>query len=257
MSRKSAARVRKSPAGATAARRRIAHGGKGAAASRRATRTRKAESVDEIVVPIGAAPDDDVHGRHAKPPLKEDRRVRRTRDRLGDALVTLVQQKPFDEITVKELLEVAQVGRSTFYAHFRDKDDLFLSDVDEFLDLMANALSREKDRSDRIAPVAELYAHVAEMHRLHAALVASGRIHDFLELAREHFARGIERRLGEHPRGRALKGHHRGALAHALAGALLSMMSWWIERGTPIPPERMDELYHRLVWVGVGETGGP
>src|SRR4051794_24642300 len=85
---------------------------------------------------------------------KEDRRVRRTRDRLGDALVELLIQKPFDDITVQEVLDRAGVSRSTFYTHFRDKNDLFLSDSDEFLEGMATALSRFGDKSERVAPVA-------------------------------------------------------------------------------------------------------
>ncbi len=56
---------------------------------------------------------------------KVDRRIRRTRDTLGDALVQLIQEKPFDEITVQDVLDRACVGRTTFYTHYRDKDDLF------------------------------------------------------------------------------------------------------------------------------------
>src|ERR1700752_2902073 len=54
---------------------------------------------------------------------KVDARVRRTRDALGDALVELMQEKPFDSITVQDVLDRAKVGRSTFYSHYSDKDD--------------------------------------------------------------------------------------------------------------------------------------
>ena len=63
---------------------------------------------------------------------KTDARVRRTRDALGDALVALMQEKPFDTITVQDVLDRAHVGRSTFYSHYSDKDDLLMSDVDDF-----------------------------------------------------------------------------------------------------------------------------
>jgi AcrR family transcriptional regulator len=198
------------------------------------------------------------HARGVHPPQskqKTDPRVRRTRDRLGDALVGLMQEKPFDAITVQEVLDRANVGRSTFYAHYRDKLDLFLSDLDEFLEAMATALSRGKDASDRVAPVRELLAHVAGERRLYNALAESGRMYDFLELAQAHFARGIERRLAELPRSRTLTRAHRAALAHALAGSLLSMLTWWMALDAPAPPGEMDEVYHRLVWSGVGATG--
>ena len=187
---------------------------------------------------------------------KIDPRTRRTRDRLGDALVELVQEKAFDAITVQEVLDRAGVGRSTFYAHYRDKDDLFLSDLDEFLDAMANLLSHRGDASDRVAPVREFFAHVADARRLHSALVASGRIHDFLELGQGHFARAIERRLAELPRSRGLAAGERTALAQALAGALLSLLTWWLERSMPESPARMDDLFHLMVWGGVDSVEG-
>ena len=68
---------------------------------------------------------------------KLDRRVLHTRDTLGDALVELMKEKTFDDITVQDVLDRAGVGRSTFYAHYRDKQDLFLSDVEDFFELMS------------------------------------------------------------------------------------------------------------------------
>jgi len=185
---------------------------------------------------------------------KTDRRILRTRDRLGDALIALMQEKPFDAITVQEVLDRAGVSRSTFYVHYRDKDDLFLSDADEFLEAIATMLSRREDKSDRVAPVREFFAHVAESQQLYTALIEGGIIHDFLELAQGHFARGIERRLVEltSAKGAVLK--QSAATAQALAGALLSLMKWWIDRGKPVPPDQMDELFHRMVWLGISAS---
>jgi AcrR family transcriptional regulator len=72
---------------------------------------------------------------------KTDARVRRTRDALGDALVALMQEKPFETITVQDVLDRAHVGRSTFYSHYSDKDDLLMSDVDDFLRAGVDGLS--------------------------------------------------------------------------------------------------------------------
>src|SRR5947208_10812703 len=105
---------------------------------------------------------------------KEDVRVRRSRDRLGDALVALLVDKPFDDITVQDVLDRAEVSRSTFYKHFRDKNDLFLSDAEEFFEMMATSLSRLANKSDRVAPVRELFAHIREVRPFYNALIASG-----------------------------------------------------------------------------------
>jgi AcrR family transcriptional regulator len=182
---------------------------------------------------------------------KVDRRVRRTRDLLGDALVALMQEKPFDGITVQDVLDRAGVGRSTFYAHYKDKEDLFLSDAEEFLEGMSSCLSRGGERSERVAPVQELFAHVAEKRKLYEALVASGRVHDFYDLAQGCFARGIERRLCELPRSRELGADARAALSQALSGALFSLLKSWLAQGALRPPRELDALFHALVWSGV------
>jgi AcrR family transcriptional regulator len=182
------------------------------------------------------------------PKRKMDRRVRRTRDALGDALVDLMHEKPFSAIRVQHVLDRAKVGRSTFYTHYRDKDDLFLSDIEDFFEGMANLLSRRGEDSTRIAPVREFFAHVAEWKEFHAALVASGKVRDVVELGHGYFARAIEQRLAEV---QPLRIPSRTAMAHALAGALLSLLSWWIDRGMPVSPSEMDEIYHRMVWSGV------
>lgn len=186
-----------------------------------------------------------------------DPRVRRTRDRLGDALWELMQERPLESITVQQVLERAAVGRSTFYAHFRDKDDLFLSDVDEFLVLMSTLLAQRADGSERVVAAAEFFAHVGESPQYFRALVASGRLADFRDLAQEHYARGIEQRLATLPRAAHLPAERRVALSQAFAGAFLSLLFWWIDHGTPGTPLEMDRLFHRLVWSGVDAPRDP
>src|SRR4029077_4154989 len=94
---------------------------------------------------------------------KIDRRIQRTRDRLGDAFLKLLLEKPFENITVQEVLDCAKVSRSTFYVHYRNKEDLFFSDVDEFLEGIAAMLSRRGESSNRVAPVRELFTHIVGM----------------------------------------------------------------------------------------------
>jgi AcrR family transcriptional regulator len=188
-----------------------------------------------------------------------DQRVRRTRDRLGDALVEILLQKPLDEIRVQEILDRAGVSRSTFYTHFRDTNDLFLSDVDDFFEGMSTALSRAGSKSKRVAPVQELFAHIGESRAFYSALVESGRVHDVIELGQAQFARGIDQRLTEiAPRGAVLPAD-RSAIAHAFAGALFSLLSWWIHHAMPKSPEEMDKLFHDMVWarvIGPGSHSG-
>ena len=182
---------------------------------------------------------------------KTDARVRRTRDALGDALIALMQEKAFETITVQEVLDRAHVSRSTFYTHYSDKDDLLMSDSEEFFEALSMALSAHGDKSDRVFPVKEFFNHLADVQPFYKALVKSGKFQENMELARGHFARGIERRLSELPRGKSIPARERSAIAFTHAGALLSLLAWWLDRGMREPPEQMDELFHRMVWNGL------
>ncbi|HKG79960.1 MAG TPA: TetR/AcrR family transcriptional regulator [Pyrinomonadaceae bacterium] len=182
---------------------------------------------------------------------KGDARVRRTRDSLGDALIALMQEKSFDTITVQDVLDRAHVSRSTFYSHYSDKDDLLMSDAEEFFESISMALSVSGDKSDRVFPVKEFFVHLSDVQPFFKALVKSGKFQENMELARGHFARGIERRLSELPQGRTIPANQLPAIAFSHAGALLSLLTWWLDRGMREQPAEMDELFHRLVWKGV------
>src|SRR4029453_6969780 len=99
---------------------------------------------------------------------RTDRRVRRTRELLRRALLSLVQEQGYERITVQDILDRADVGRSTFYAHYRDKDDLLLSG---FEDIRA-ALATEREEAEHgagakrelLQPLLIVFRHV-EAHR--------------------------------------------------------------------------------------------
>jgi AcrR family transcriptional regulator len=180
-----------------------------------------------------------------------DQRVRRTHERLGMALLELIVEKPIDQVTVQEVLDRASVGRSTFYLHFRNTDDLLLSQLERFLEIQSTALSVRKEKSYRVVPVSELFAHIGQQNRFYRALATSGRLNDFFDLAQGYFARGIERRLIESGRLAKLSPRELNARASALAGSLLSLLRWWLDRGENESADAMDKLFHRMVWSGV------
>jgi AcrR family transcriptional regulator len=182
---------------------------------------------------------------------KMDHRVRVTRDALGDALVALMHEKPFETITVQHVLDRAHVSRSTFYTHYSDKNDLFLSDVEDFFEMMSTALIRHGDTSNRIAPVQEFFAHVAEMRRFISSMAASEKVRDVMELGQGHFARAIDQRLAALPATRSLSATRRSALAHASAGSLFSLLNWWLNHGGSTTPAQMDALFHQTLWSGI------
>ena len=187
--------------------------------------------------------------RAGKTAPKTDRRVLRTRNALGDALVALLQERNFEQITVQDVLDRAGVGRSTFYVHYRDKNDLFLSDVEDFFEMCSSLLSRNNSRPERLLPVQEVFTHIREMREFYAAVVRSGKINDVEILGRGFFARSIEERL--QAAGLKMESVQRSAKAHALAGSFFSLFNWWVDKGMKADPKEMDTLFHEMAWKGL------
>jgi|GEM_PF-282999 len=180
---------------------------------------------------------------------KTDGRVLRTRNALGDALVALMQEKNFNDITVQQVLDRAGVGRATFYAHYSDKEDLFISDVEEFFTMVASLLKRKNVDPKRLVPIRELFSHLQDVREFYMALVASGKANDVRELGRGIFARSIEERL--QAAGVQAGPVQLAAQANALAGSMFALLDWWIDKGMKTDPQELDDLFHRMAWKGL------
>jgi AcrR family transcriptional regulator len=183
---------------------------------------------------------------------KIDRRTRRTCDRLGMALLELLQDRPIRQITVQQVLDRALVGRSTFYLHFSGKEDLLLSQLEMFLETMSLWLSRTRERSRRVAPVAEMFEHIGSQQKIYRALRDSDKLNAFFDLAQDYFTRGIEQRLRESGRMGKLTRAELRTQATAAAGSLLALLRWWMDRGAKESPKTLDETFHRMIWSGLG-----
>lgn len=87
-----------------------------------------------------------------------DRRVRRTRATLHRALIELMIERGYDRVTVQDVLDRADVGRSTFYAHYRSKDDLLVVSGTEYL--RATIAERGADAVRTMFDLAEVHPDV-------------------------------------------------------------------------------------------------
>src|SRR6267378_4922049 len=123
---------------------------------------------------------------------KPDQRTQRTRHHLSGALVELIQEKRFDDITVQNVIDRADVGRSTFYSHFRDKEDLFQKNWERFLDMLAQQIDWEKAGQASFVPVVFLFRHLQEAQTFYKGLVRSRKSDSVLKSGVEYFSRKIE-----------------------------------------------------------------
>ncbi len=180
-----------------------------------------------------------------------DVRVLRTQRALGHALVELMLTQEFDAITVQDVLDRAGVGRSTFYSHFRNKDDLLLSDAERFLDLLETHFDSVAGQSPRVAPIAELFAHVQTYAAFAEALERSGRQEAVFALFLGHLAKTIERRLALLAPAEDALPLSREMTARVFAAAAIEMLKWWLDRRPALTAEQLDQRFHEMVWRGV------
>lgn len=184
---------------------------------------------------------------------KEDRRIRRTRGALNEALIALILEKPYEDITVEEITGWADVGRTTFYAHYDNKEDLFLSSWQSLLDHLAERTDWSKVGSPGFLPVPFLFNHAREFHPFFLALVESDKARVIFETGIPYLANRLEKGLPKHTlldEGLPVPRH---LVAFHLASGLLNLLRWWLQHGMPYQPSRMDEVYHELympAWLG-------
>ena len=187
---------------------------------------------------------------------KGDRRATRTRRSLSDALVELILEKPYDAITVQNVIDRADVGRSTFYSHYRDKEDLFLSDWEGLLDGISRHIEWGNTSGGRVVPVLELFSHVQEFHHFYRALARSRKTDILFKTGPGYLAKSIESTLASTLAGGPQPSVPIPVLSNYLAGELFSLLRWWLDHNMPYPPERMDQMFHELVMPGFRSVMG-
>lgn len=183
---------------------------------------------------------------------KPDRRVQRTRNLLQEALVSLILEKGYQKITVQDIIDKANVGRSTFYSHYRDKEDLLFSGFDDLAhDLHRHMLSPDVnfERQGHLLHSLEFFTHAYNNKELYMAMTESGGGELLLDIARQHMQNHIQAHLDQFP----FIGEEvpLPVITNFLAGSLLTMVIWWLEQKVPYTPQEMDDMFNALVMPGV------
>jgi AcrR family transcriptional regulator len=185
-----------------------------------------------------------------------DRRVQRTRATLHRALISLMTEKGFEAVTVQDILERANVGRSTFYAHYTGKDDLFRAGFKhlrrELEAVQKDALQASPRR--RFGFSLALFEHADGHRRLYHAIVGRRSALVVMNEFRGLFAELIRIDFKGLPPSAAMQRLPRAALVQVLAGALLSVLTWWLEEKTALPPAEADAVFRRLALATLGES---
>jgi AcrR family transcriptional regulator len=196
---------------------------------------------------------------------RTDRRIYRTKRMLKEALFTLILEKGYDGVSVEDITRKADLGRTTFYLHYRDKEDLLLKSIDAIADDLLGQISHSNllasdsgtiptfTEMRQLNPVLLVFKHAGENANLYqiilrggSATTAAGRFREIISMAASSFfgTNLIQTDDGAQPTVPL------DVLANYFAGSLLSLVTWWLENGMPYPPEQMADIFRQLFFQG-------
>jgi AcrR family transcriptional regulator len=189
------------------------------------------------------------------PTPKTDRRVQRTQQLLQEALITLILEKGYDAITVQDILDRANLGRSTFYAHYRDKEDLLLSGFQElFAGFQKEYLHVTPPGGDPAQAGRNMslffFRHARTHLDLFKAMIGEQGGKIILEHTQQYLTQFIREHLVAQLSDRQ-KNLPVDLLAHYITSSYLALLTWWLNHDLPYSPEQMDAFCQQLLFPGI------
>jgi len=184
---------------------------------------------------------------------KLDRRVMRTRQLLQSALMALILEKGYDAVTVLEITERANLGRATFYLHYPGgKDELLTKSLEEIFDELVGRIeprTQEQVLSGINPPSLIAFQHAAENRDLYRVILSGQGAGPVARRIREYLADVIQSQLTEWADKN--KDAPFEIVAHYMAGALITLIAWWLENDMPHSAEYMSQIFFRLTSQGI------
>lgn len=177
-----------------------------------------------------------------------DRRIRKSQEAIKMAVIDLMNEKNFDQITIQDISDRADVSRRTIYLHYVDKFDLLDKLIEEHIDEMRELCDSTDDDADYI-DAGLLWFDYFERHSLFfSALLASKGSAFFRNRFLEFFLQELEKKENNMP-----EGNNQGLTDGAdvddqfLGAAIVGVVEWWFKNGKPLPPSFMAQRLGSLL----------
>ena len=178
-----------------------------------------------------------------------DRRQKRTRSAIFQAFNKLLEEKHFNNITVQEILDVANVGRSTFYSHFETKDDLLKEMCTDIFDhIFSHELHSETSHDFSMSDhglrekITHLLYHLKDNRGNVLGILSGGSGELFIRYFKEYLTEMFE----QYPESIRQDVPRELALNH-LVGSFAEAVKWWIGNRMAMAPEELAENYLKLI----------
>jgi AcrR family transcriptional regulator len=186
----------------------------------------------------------------SKEKQSKDRRIQKTMKLLHEALGALIREKPYDEIVVQEILDRANVGRSTFYMHFRDKDELLVSGIHDMLGSVRSPVEAQPSGKpyERLMRFSlPVFQHIHEHRHTGTAMMGMrGRA-----IVHEHLQKVLAEQIADDVRNH-VQGRRKAPgqvppdlLVQYVASTFILVLNWWVESRNPSRRRRSMRCFTR------------
>ncbi|MCB0037188.1 MAG: TetR/AcrR family transcriptional regulator [Anaerolineales bacterium] len=189
---------------------------------------------------------------------KLDRRVRRTRRLLAEALVALITEKEYESISITDITERADLNRATFYLHYGSKEELLVDMLEERFDELVQrmeALNPNRPQWETCEAEVLIFEHAAEHHQMYKVLLGENGVgyvvNRVIQYTAEVVEEDIRRYITEDDINLPLT-----LVAQHVAGALYAQLAWWITHDMPYTPEYMGQITHGMCMRGTADLIG-
>ncbi|WP_308465263.1 TetR/AcrR family transcriptional regulator [Rathayibacter soli] len=190
--------------------------------------------------------------------VEQDRRVRRTRKALHETFISLVLEKGYDQLTVQDILDRADIGRSTFYAHYRDKEALLTACFDgvrEQLTSEFDALTTAGLPIEVYRPAELIFDHAYRNQRIYRAIcgrngggIVLRYLHTLIvDVLLEHLRRQANASVSGD---RVADSTPDEVAAEFYAAATVGLLAWWIDQDFARDPRSLATDFRRLAGRG-------
>jgi AcrR family transcriptional regulator len=179
-----------------------------------------------------------------------DRRVQRTRKLLRESMMALILEEGYDAISIQDITDKANLGRATFYLHFKDKDDLLLDLMDQFIsEFLENVpqFSQDQWRLEDTKAITKLFDFAAEHYDLYrimmissGGITASRQLHQTIA---ENIKTCIQAEVTDLEAEPVVPAHF---IANFFAGSLLTTIYWWLDQELPYSVEEMADMFLKI-----------
>jgi AcrR family transcriptional regulator len=171
------------------------------------------------------------------------------------ALFSLIQEQGNDRITVQDLIDRADIGRSTFYAHYRDQHDLLLSGFED----IRSALTAERAAAEQAAgatgqflqPRLVVFRHVEGHRHVWQPLGRKGGAEVVTRIMRDHVTDLVREHLRSQFLGLGRNQPQLEAAVQVVASACTWLLIWWLDNDVPYSAEEFYAIFRRLTTQGV------